>query len=114
MPTVGFLNGQSARNYTEYAAAFIRGLTEAGFSEGQNVTVEYRWAAGQASRLPELANELVRRNVAVIVATGGGNSAARAATSTIPIVAAIGGDAVKLGLVKSISRPGGNLTGALQ
>jgi putative tryptophan/tyrosine transport system substrate-binding protein len=111
MPIVGFLNGQSARNYTEYAAAFNRGLSEWGFSEGQNVTVEYRWAEGQASRLPELANDLVKRNVAVIVATGGSLPVARAATSTIPIVAAIGGDAVKLGLVKSINRPGGNLTG---
>jgi ABC-type uncharacterized transport system substrate-binding protein len=111
LPTIGFLNGQSSANFTQFVAAFNGGLKETGFVDGQNVAIEYRWAEGHADRLPALADDLVRRHVAVITATGGSHLAARAATGTIPIVASIGGDAVKMGLVASINRPGGNFTG---
>jgi putative ABC transport system substrate-binding protein len=110
-PVVGFLNAQRASGYEHLAAAFRRGLAEGGYIEGQNVAIEYRWADGDDSKLRMLAEELVRRPVAVIAAAGGAPIAAKTATTTIPIVATFAGDPVKSGFVESIRRPGGNLTG---
>jgi ABC-type uncharacterized transport system substrate-binding protein len=114
IPTVGFLSTASAAGIAPFVEGFLRGLNAAGFVEGRNVAVEYRWADNQHDRLPTLAAELVAQRVAVIV-TGGATAAAlaaKAATSTIPIVFAIGADPVKLGLVASMSRPSGNVSGA--
>jgi putative tryptophan/tyrosine transport system substrate-binding protein len=114
LPVVGFLNTASPDGYAPMVAAFRQGLKETGYVEGQNVAVEYRWAEGQYDRVSAMAAELVRRQVAVIVANTPGNLAATAATTTIPIVFSTSGDPVRMGLVASLSRPGGNVTGVTQ
>jgi putative tryptophan/tyrosine transport system substrate-binding protein len=113
MPGVGFLSGASLGTMHEAVAAFTRGLADAGFTEARNVAIEYRWAEGHNEQLPTLAADLVRRGVAVIVAAAStpGALAAKDATKTIPIVFFIGTDPVKVGLVKSLARPGGDITG---
>jgi putative ABC transport system substrate-binding protein len=113
MPVIGFLNHQSPETIGDLLRAFRQGLKDIGYVEGENVAIAYRFAENQVDRLPELAADLVRRRVAVIATTGGPPSAfaAKAATTTIPIVVAINEDPVRLGLVASLARPGGNLTG---
>ena len=112
MPIVGVLDSSSASEYAPFLAAFREGLHEAGFIEGRNVAIEYRWADGRYDRLPSLAAELVRVPVAVLVATGiTAAAAAKTATSTVPIVFNTGGDPVRFGLVASLNKPGGNITG---
>ena len=113
MPVVGFLSTRSAATDAGILVALRQGLSESGFVEGRNLAIEYRYAEGQIDRLPSLAADLVRRQVTVIVATGGvyGATAAKAATANIPIVFTTAGDPVKEGLVQSLNRPGNNLTG---
>ena len=113
MPVVGFLSSQSADDeFNNQRVPFLQGLKEIGYIEGQNVAVEYRWAENQTDRLPALAADLVRSRVAVIAASGiQAAAAAKAATTTIPIVASMASDPVALGLVASLNRPGANVTG---
>ena len=113
MPVIGFLSSQSPQRYMEpLLREFRQGLKDAGFVEGENVAIEYRWAEDQTDRLPALAAELVRRQVAVIAAMDNVSSlAAKTVVTAIPIVFNVGGDPVRLGLVASLGRPGGNATG---
>ncbi len=113
VPVVGFLSGASPADWTALVTSFERGLREAGYSEGHNVTIEYRWAEGEFERLAPLAKDLIRRGATVIVAGGGNVTAVRvkATTTTIPIVFVMGNDPVEGGVVTNLSRPGGNITG---
>ena len=112
MPVIGYLDTRSPDAVTDRLRAFRQGLKETGYVERENVGIEYRWAEGQYDRLPELAAELVRRPVTAIVATSTSSAlAAKAATTTIPVVFLVAEDPVRLGLVTSLARPGGNLTG---
>jgi putative tryptophan/tyrosine transport system substrate-binding protein len=114
MPAIGFLNIASREGYGPYLAAFQDGLKEGGFEEGRNVAIEYRWADGQYDRLSEMAQDLVRKRVAVIVANSPANQVAKKTTDTVPIVFTTAADPVQVGLVSNLRRPGGNVTGVSQ
>ena len=114
MPVVGFLHSESPGQYTSHLRAFDQGLSEAGYVEGRNVAIQYRWAESHYDRLPALAADLVRRQVAVMTANGPAAQPAKAATATIPIVFFAANDPVEIGLVASFNRPGGNLTGVVK
>jgi len=113
MPVIGMMSSRTAADSAHLVEAFRQGLRETGYTEGQNVAIEFRWANGKYGELPALAADLLKQNIAVLVAVGGEPSAlaAKAATSTVPIVFTIGGDPIQVGLVASINRPGGNATG---
>src|SRR5713226_6257557 len=113
MPVIGFLNSTSPQAWAPFLAAFLQGLKQAGYVDGQNVMIEYRWAQNQSNRLPSLAAELVRHPVSVMVTSGGDHvvQAAKAAAPTMPIISTFGFDPVAHGLVASLNRPGGNVTG---
>ena len=111
VPVIGFLRSTAAAGSSHFVAAFRQGLKEVGFVEGQNVAIDHRWAEGHLDRLPMLAADLVSRQVAAIVTNNASTPAAKAATSTIPIVFVSGGDPVMLGFITNLSRPGGNVTG---
>jgi putative ABC transport system substrate-binding protein len=111
LPVIGYFSARSPKTDVAMLAAFHRGLGEAGYVEGKNVAIEFRWANGQFDRLPELAADLVQRRVSVIVTTGGPLSALKSATGTIPVLFVSASDPVQEGLVASLNRPGGNVTG---
>lgn len=111
IPVIGFINGSSATAYTAYVQAFVRGLAEAGFTVGGNVSIEYRWAEGHYERIPEMVDDLVRRRVAVLAPNTPAAQATKRAAGNIPVVFFTGQDPVASGLVESLNRPGGNVTG---
>jgi putative ABC transport system substrate-binding protein len=111
IPVIGFINGSSATAYTAYVQAFIRGLAEAGYTVGENVAIEYRWAEGHYERIPEMVDELVRRRVAILAPNTPAAQATKRAAGNIPVVFFTGQDPVASGLVESLNRPGGNVTG---